>query len=255
MSFVYLIDRFLVVSHIVAGSVALLSGPLALLTAKGGLSHRRSGKLYAVCMLWISLSTVALMFFRWNLFLVGVASLAGYLTFSGYRATKRKATNTPTPSTFDWLAAIVATVIGVGFISWAAANLLGWMTTRAGPDQIVVPAGFMALAVVFGYLLCVNSIPDLVSFKRPSSDRMWWWFTHMNRMVGAFIGTFSAFLVQNVAKLLPVERSWVIWIAPTMIGLPLLALWIRHYRLKFARQPDAQHRPTAEGKLMTSDMP
>jgi uncharacterized membrane protein len=255
MSFVNLIDQFLVISHVVAGGVALVAGPLAMLTAKGSLAHRRSGKTYAICMLWISLSTFALLLFRWNFFLFGIASLTGYLTFSGYRATKRKGTGVPTASKLDWLAGIVATLIGVGFIAWSIANLLGWITTRTGPEQMAVPSGFLALAIVFGYLLCVNSIPDLISFRRPSHDRNWWWFMHMNRMVGAFIGTLSAFLVQNVAKHFPVEQSWVIWIAPTVIGLPLLALWIRHYRQKFAQQADTAPKVNVAGKRMPSDAP
>lgn len=255
MSLDQLIDQFLVISHVVAGGIALLAGPLAMLTAKGGMAHRRSGKTYAICMLWISLSTFALLLFRWNFFLFGIASLTGYLTFSGYRATKRKTVDAPTASKMDWLAAIVATVIGIGFIVWAIANLLGWITTRTGPEQIVVPSGFLALAIVFGYLMCVNTIPDLISFRRPSRDRNWWWFMHMNRMVGAFIGTLSAFLVQNVAKLFPFEQSWVIWIAPTVIGLPLLALWIRHYRQKFVRQSHAATRLTVAGNQMPSDAP
>lgn len=255
MSIVDLIDRALVISHIAAGAVALIAGPAAMLTAKGGLAHRRAGKAYALCMLWISLSTFALMLYRWNFFLAGVATLTGYLTFSGYRATKRKVSSSSTALMLDWLLAILATVIGVGFIGWAAANLLGWTTTRAGPDQIVVPSGFLALALVFGWLLCVNAIPDLISFRRAPRNRMWWWFTHMNRMVGAYIGTLSAFLVQNVANLLPVEQSWMIWIAPTVIGLPLLAVWIRYYRQKFARESNATPTITAEGKLRPSDAP
>lgn len=33
------------------------------------------------------------------------------------------------------------------------------------------------------------------------------------------------------------------WVAPTMIGVPAIALWTRHYRRKFSREPGRLGEP------------
>lgn len=49
---------------------------------------------------------------------------------------------------------------------------------------------------------------------------------HMTRMMGAMIAVITAFLVVNVRF----SPSWVIWIAPTMVLTPLIALWSKRVR-------------------------
>jgi uncharacterized membrane protein len=63
--------------HILAGTLALVSGYVALWAAKGTTLHRRSGRLFVVCMVAMSLSGAWIAF--WN----GPASslIAGLLTF------------------------------------------------------------------------------------------------------------------------------------------------------------------------------
>jgi hypothetical protein len=54
----------------------------------------------------------------------------------------------------------------------------------------------------------------------------------MGNMVGAYIATVSAFSVVNFTFLPPMVR----WLWPTAVGVPLIFIWIRSYRRRFARR-------------------
>jgi hypothetical protein len=66
---------------------------------------------------------------------------------------------------------------------------------------------------------------------RPSPDRNRWWFDHMQGMLGSYIATVSAFSVVNFTFLPTTVR----WLWPTVLGVPLVALWIGSYKARFRR--------------------
>ena len=53
-------------------------------------------------------------------------------------------------------------------------------------------------------------------------------------MVSSYIGLFTALMVQQVGPRMPGNIAWVVWVAPMLIGSPLLSRWIAAYRRKFA---------------------
>ena len=40
-------------------------------------------------------------------------------------------------------------------------------------------------------------------------------------------------MVQQVGPRMPETYAWIVWVAPSIIGSPLLAWWITSYRRKF----------------------
>jgi hypothetical protein len=56
----------------------------------------------------------------------------------------------------------------------------------------------------------------------------------MERMLGSYIGLTTALMVQQVGPRLPENVSWLAWVAPTALGVPLIVMWINRYRRKFA---------------------
>ena len=54
-------------------------------------------------------------------------------------------------------------------------------------------------------------------------------------MLGSYIAAVTAFSVVNFDFLPTVAR----WLWPSVVGTPLIALWIVYYKLKFARRPKA----------------
>ena len=76
--------------HIIAGTIALAVAPGAMVTVKGGLWHRRWGKMYVAAMVVIALTGAVMSVLRPSLFLFIVAIFSFYLVFSGYRVLHRK---------------------------------------------------------------------------------------------------------------------------------------------------------------------
>ena len=211
-------------THILAGTIALFVAPVPMLTAKGGRTHRRWGKVYFWAMAVLALTAVVLAVWRPVVFLALLAVFSFYSAFSGYRALFRKRPREGEHATaFDWTAAIVT------FAASATLTALGML--RPGPawERVgVVP-------VIFGGVGMVLSGLDLWKFARRPADRNQWWFDHMAGMLGSYIATVSAFSVVNFTFL----PTGVRWLWPTVVGTPLVAAWITYYKQRFRRAKTA----------------
>jgi hypothetical protein len=119
----------LLVLHIACGSIALLSVPVALLTAKGRANHVRAGRVYAVAMTGVFVTALPLAMITANLFLLLVAVFSFYMVFAGWRFAKN---HRGRPQWVDWAAAAIMTLTGLGMWGYSAAlGLSGdpqWMT-------------------------------------------------------------------------------------------------------------------------------
>jgi len=211
--------------HIAAGTLALVLAPLAMLTVKGGRAHRRWGKIYFWSMAVVAATAVIVALWRPKIFLALLAVFSFYMAFSGYRTLWRKRpTHGEGPTTLDWTAA------GLTFAVSAAMAVLGLIRPGEAWQRLgIVP-------VVFGILGMILAGLDIAKFVRPPADRHAWWFAHMGGMLGSYIATVSAFSVVNFT-LLPTAVRWL-W--PTVIGTPLIVVWIAYYRIRFSRAPAAR---------------
>ncbi len=234
MDILHLIDRGLVISHVIFGFTALVLGPVAMLTAKGGPAHRTAGKIYFWGMAGIFFSTIALAFFRFSPFLFVINIMSFYACFIGYRVLYRKRPNKAgqQPTWLDWLGSSVALLGGLGFVGWGGLGLLG--VPLPGYLAHGVATVFFVIGLIAGALLINNAITDILSYTRQPTDRNWWWFEHMGHFLGGYIATLTAFLVQNVSVRMPADMAWIVWVAPALIGSFLIARWVRHYRSKFS---------------------
>jgi uncharacterized membrane protein len=78
-----LLDRAILLTHVLAGVTALVMAPLALLARKGGPAHRRWGTLYFWAMGALFASSLAVLTYRPNAFLLCIAVLAFYYGLLG----------------------------------------------------------------------------------------------------------------------------------------------------------------------------
>ena len=69
--------------------------------------------------------------------------------------------------------------------------------------------------------------------RRPRSP-MHWWFEHMTSMLGAFIAATTAFLVVNAQRWGLDTFSVLVWLAPSIVGVPVIAIWTTYYRRTFS---------------------
>jgi len=226
--------RAVLAIHILFGFVALFGAPGAMLTHKGGLWHRRWGKVYFWSMAVVALTAVILSLLRPGLFLLLVAVFSFYLALTGYRVLYRK-TPGQRAGALDWVGCVLMLVGGIGLIGYGA-YLLG-------------SSSFGAVAIVFGGTGLLLAISDARAFRRPPADKRAWWFTHMRRMLGAYIATVTAFSVVNFQFLPPLAR----WLWPSAVGTAGIIVWVRHYRKKFygakVQSGAAVRRPGGAGRV------
>ena len=121
--------------HILFGSVALFVAPAAMVTSKGGLWHRRWGKLFFWAITGVAITAVVMSLIQSGLFFLLVALFSFYLAFTGYRVLYRK---TPqqraTPG--DWIA--------------VSAMLAGSVALLAYGAYLMLTSSFGMVALVFG---------------------------------------------------------------------------------------------------------
>lgn len=222
----------LLITHVAAGSLALLLGLVAMLAQKGSRLHNRTGLVYVWCMTYVALSAVLLFvvqpFTIFRLFLTGVAVFSFYLSTTGYRAVvlKRAGLNLTTPPSFDRWLTYITLLVSVGMMGY------GLQLITAGTSSFLA-----TLFTFFGGATFVFSGQDFWRFGKPTA-RMFPFFHHIARMAGSYIAAFTAFLVNNNMRFLPTDApEWIplaSWIAPSLIGGMMIGRTIAHYKKKFA---------------------
>lgn len=205
-------------THITFGFLAFFVAPVALASAKGGPTHRRWGRVYFWAMAAVASTALVLSVYRPNYFLAFVSVFSFYLAFRGYRALRRKpARGNSAPVAVDY--------IGMSLTIAASAALVVLGITQPAPVWVALGH----VAIVFGIVGLFFALVDLYIFLSPPKDRFEWWYSHMAGMIASYLAAVSAFSVNNF-HFLPVFVRWV-W--PTAIGIPVIALWIYHYKKKF----------------------
>lgn len=193
--------QFLLGLHVLGGSVALLVGPVPMLTRKGGRTHRKAGLVFCVAMGCSALSAFALALIVHSTLLLTIATLTAFLIFCGMRAIAFRRGGRP-----GW-GDTTACLSTAGFGLW-----LLWRSTSV-PD---VTGLFFGV----GSLVLAGRLLQLQQASRPD-----WLLAHIAGMGGAYVATVTAFLVVNV-DFLPKPITFIV---PTLIGT-LLITWasIRH---------------------------
>jgi hypothetical protein len=201
--------------HIISGAIALFVAPAAMLTRKAGLWHRRWGKIYFWSITVVAMTAVVMSLIRTGLFFLLVALFSFYLAFTGYRVLSRK-TPLQGPGKMDWTAASMMVFSGVTLVGYGIYLML---TSSSG----IVPIVFGGIGILFG-------LSDIRDFLHHPADKMAWWYSHMTRMLSAYIATVTAFSVVNFEFLPPIAR----WLWATVIGTVGIIIWTRYYRKKFS---------------------
>ena len=89
------------------------------------------------------------------------------------------------------------------------------------------------VAIVFGTIGAIVAGRHAWHFARPSADARAFMLDHMIGMLSSYIATVTAFSVVNFTFLPPVAR----WLWPTLVGTPLVTIWVSYYKGRFKRRP------------------
>jgi hypothetical protein len=153
------------------------------------------------------------------LFLVAIFSI--HFSLSGYRASAaRKVANRYKNSLIDKVIAYGSLATYILLIGWVVYVVLLFTDTAFG-----------YISMVFGVAGLRFSMSQIYKLYKPSTEKMNWWYQHMQGMVGAYIAAVSAFSAVNFYFLPPLVR----WLWPTVIGSIGLTVWIGYYRKKFRK--------------------
>jgi uncharacterized membrane protein len=221
--------------HVTAGVIGFFVAPAAMITVKGGLWHRRWGKIYFWAMTAAATSAVLLSTFgvRQNLFLTFIGIFSFYLSYSGYRVLyQKRPAQGQGPKPVDWLLALATAATGLGLVT---AGLL---------KPTPMWAAISVVAIVLGAGCFLNGAQDIYRFLRPPSDKNFWWYHHMAGMLASYIAAMTAFLVNNARHMGFGGPIWLWWLLPTIVGVPAIITWTRYYRSKFKKK---QAGPAALG--------
>ena len=192
----------LLVNHILAGTIALLSAAMAVLSEKGKKFHVLSGRTYFWSMVCIFLTAIPMSIISSNIFLFLIAIFSFYLAFSGMRFAKnRKGTTTR----IDWIAVSLMILSGLGM--WAL-GVIYFINDNSQYITLLV-FGFISLALGYGDYGCDKN--KVVTGKERIAK-------HLTNMMAGTIAVITAVLVVNVST----EPIWIWWLLPTVFITPII---------------------------------
>jgi hypothetical protein len=200
-----------IVIHIIAGTIALLLGIIALSTKKGRNIHTKSGRWFLLCLcIVIATGLLGVFVFGRNTFLLVITVLAGYYGFSGYRALKNKSNE---PKRLDMLVALVSLFAVFFFLYYFKTIGMIW-----SPIIIYSTVGTLLLVIAYDfirYLIPVSMYGNL------------WFYEHIYKMIGAFTALLAAFSGTVFPQYKPYSQF-----LPSVIGVLLQIGFITYYYRK-----------------------
>lgn len=212
--------------HIAAGSLALLAGYVALFAGKGGVVHRRSGKLFVLAMLTMCAFGGFIALTRGVAPAVNIpaAVVTGYLVITAFLAVRPSGARRG----LDASLMIVALVVGATSFVFAAQALNSPTGMRQGMPAFPF--------VLFGTIGTLGGLLDLRMIRAGGLRGSARVVRHLWRMSTAlFIAAMSFFLGQ--AKVIPEAIRIVPLLAvPVLIVLIAMIYWLWRVRIRRSMQ-------------------
>lgn len=225
------IYSILLIIHVICGFTALITGAFAMILNKHLKKHKLLGKIYYWSMIGVFLTVVPMFIIKGKailfLFLVGIFST--YLAVAGrrYLTLNNRAKNIKRS---DYV------VMGIVFMTSLSMIILGFL------DIVSSRIGTGTIVLVFGIILFSNCGQDIRFIRKVLKGERGLrkpLYNHISRMGGAYIATFTAFMVNNFSMILP---FYITWFLPAVIGATLINLTIKRMQIK--------RKPKVEGILL-----
>ena len=210
------IERPLLYLHILAGFISLAIAYILLFIKKGNKRHKKLGMIYVYGMTTIFVTAIPLSLLgEFNQFLFVIAIFSFYLAFSGYRQGRDR---NGAREQIDKVLGVFITATSILFYSMAVSLYL-------------IEDSMWITSVVFGSIALGMGIND---FRRMKIDERPDFYDrtnlHLNLMLAGTIATTTAFIV----TLNPFSIDWLNWVAPTIVGTPIIIYFSRRELAKKA---------------------
>ena len=210
------IEKPLLYLHILAGFISLGIAYVLLFIKKGNKRHKKLGMIYVYGMTTIFVTAIPLSLLgEFNPFLFVIAIFSFYLAFSGYRQGRDR---NGAREQIDKVLGVFITATSILFYSMAVSLYL-------------IEDSMWITSVVFGSIALGMGIND---FRRMKIDERPDFYDrtnlHLNLMLAGTIATTTAFIV----TLNPFSIDWLNWVAPTIVGTPIIIYFSRRELAKKA---------------------
>lgn len=210
-----LLVKIHLVLHVLAGTVTLIAGPMAIFyNFKNPKNHRIAGKTFAYAMAYVCISAVMgflrrpdLVFYQ---FLLGIAVLVASEVVRGIRAV-RMMKGAPLHRV-DGYNASALLLFGIWML---------WSAVKHVPEGGFIPILF----AVFGLGATLGAFSDWRRLGRIDTLKpLDHYKRHIGSMIGAFTASNTAFLVNVASDTLP---WYIVWFGPTLLLVPLRIYFVR----------------------------
>lgn len=215
--------RYTLSFHVLARTIALISGAVAILSKKGKKWHNQSGKIYFWAMTLVFITGIIVAGYRFNRFLFLIAFLSYYSVFSGLRFLRlKKLHKDQNPKWYDWAAGIINGLANIIFIGIGLYYFFRENHNLAGAF----------LSIGFGIGGFMISYTNLKMFIFRPKMHYHWYTAHIGNMMGGYIATFTAFSATVVSRF-DLMNPFVAFALPPLIGVPILIYWTSSIERKF----------------------
>jgi hypothetical protein len=203
-----------IIIHVIAGTVALILGAIAIIANKRKIFHKQVGKVFlALLSIVIITGLLGVFVFGRNSFLLVITVLSGYFGFSGYRALQTKSNQ---PKLLDISVAIISLSTVFYFLYYFKTIGMIW-------KPVVIYSTVGAIIAVISY--------DLLRYFIPKAKyQRLWFYEHIYKMIGAFTALLSAFSGTVLYAYKPYSQ-----ILPSVFGTLLQIGFIAYYYRKNQR--------------------
>ena len=200
--------RIALIIHIAMGFVALVTGFIGLLTAKGGKRHRFNGKIFFYAMTGVFITATFISIGKNLVFLFMVGFFSYYLACAGYRRLYLKKLHLQQrPKFIDWLVSLIGVFAGLALMIFS----ITWFRDKG--IWGIVPLSFGSFCFLSGF-------QDIRSFFYAPKNKQHWIISHGVRMGASFAAACTAFTVVNIN--LGGAYNWILWVSPGV----LIGIWI-----------------------------
>jgi len=213
-------ETFITISrivHIIAGSLALLSGLGAILARKKVKVHKPFGKIYLYSMWVIFITAMYLSIYRQSVFLFFIGVFTFHSCITAFRSLKLKKLHLgQKPLKTDWA------IEGFNVLACGGLIILGIILLLKNNIE------FGIICSVFGVIGIRLSASNIKRLRGKVKGANYWLLSHIGGMLGSYIGAITAFTVNN--------NRWmgmpqvVAWLAPTLIIVPFIFYEIARFQ-------------------------
>jgi uncharacterized membrane protein len=206
--------KILIYIHAFFGGIGLLAGTVIMFAKKGNQLHVKAGKIFSVGMLVSTILSFIVCAFpnHHNSFLVLIGIFTIYLILLGNRVINYKKK--------DYQNSTDQYISGIMF-------LIGCLMVGVTFFSLFLYGKFNLLFLFFGVLSAFLAWRDFKFYKNPDNYKKWL-FSHVGKMVGAYISSVTAFIVAGLGY----GGNFYAWIIPTIIGTFYIIAWGRKLNKK-----------------------